>query len=263
MLGGRTVACAAALFAVSCGAPLMKLPSGPGAAAPDAVSLLAEATSVCRMISTISTEVGVSGSLGGHRVRGRLLAGLATPASLYIEAPAPFGAPLFVLGASGGDATLLLPRDRRVLEHGRPEEVLAAVAGVPLDPAELRATLTGCVAGPDAASDGRSLGPDWRVVDGERTRYLRREHPAGPWRLVAVIRPGEAGWRADYRNFVNDLPRTVRLTSNQPQRFDLRLELSQVELNVDLQPSTFQISIPPGAAPISLDDLRVNGPLAR
>ena len=50
---------------------------------------------------------------------------------------APFGQPLFIFVATGDDATLLLPRDERVLEHGRPDAVLEAVAGVPLGAADL------------------------------------------------------------------------------------------------------------------------------
>ena len=187
----------AAVSAASCGAPLMKLPMGPGEPAPDAAPLLAEATSACRKVSTISAEVAVSGSVQGSRLRGRLLAGLAAPDALYMEAPAPFGAPMFVMGAIGGEATLVLPRDRRVLEHGRPEEILSAIAGVPLSPAELRAALTGCT-GDDGLNAGgtRAFGADWRVLDGDPVRYLRRERAQGPWRLVSVVRSGSDGWRA-------------------------------------------------------------------
>ena len=191
MTAARAAVFAAAVLAASCGAPLMKLPTGPGAPTSDAAALLEQATAACRRVSTISAELAVSGSVGGRRLRGRLLAGLAAPASLYIEAPAPFGAPLFVLGASGGEATLLLPRDRRVLEHGLPGEVLAAITGVPLDPADLKATLTGCVKGAVSDTDeARSFGDGWRVIAGDRVRYLRRERPADPWRLVSVVRSG-------------------------------------------------------------------------
>jgi len=264
MIDARAVAVIAALCTASCGAPLMKLPAGPGVPSPDAASLLAQATGTCSRISTISAEVAVSGSAGGQRLRGRLLTGLAAPRSLYLEAPAPFGAPLFVIGSFDGDATLLLPRDRRVLEHGRPEEILQAVTGVPLDPAELRATLTGCpVDLATEASDARAVGEHWRVLGGDEIRYLRRERTAAPWRLVSVVRSGADGWRADYRNFVNELPRSIRLLSAEPRRFDLRLELSQVELNVDLEPSTFRVSVPPGTEPISIEELRAGGPLSR
>jgi hypothetical protein len=265
MSAARAAALAlAALFATSCGAPLLKLPTGAGTAAPDALDALAQATRTCRSVSTISAEIAVSGSVGGHRIRGRLLAGLAAPASMYMEAPAPFGAPLFILAAAGGDATLLLPRDRRVLEHGHPDQVLEAVAGVPMDPADLRLTLTGCAR--DAQYDpaaARAFGDLWRVIPGSPELYLRRDRAADPWRLVSVAQGGAAGWRADYRDFLNDLPRSISLVSADTRRFDLRLALSQVELNVSLEPTTFRVSIPPGTEPLTLDELRGSGPLSR
>src|SRR5207247_11119018 len=134
----------AALISASCSARLLKLPSGAGTPAPDAAGALAEATAACRTVSTITAEMAVSGSVGGRRLRARLLAGLASPASARLEAVAPFGPPLFFFVARGGDATLYLPRDDRVLEHGRPAAVLEAIAGVPLDAADLRVTLIGC-----------------------------------------------------------------------------------------------------------------------
>ena len=67
---------------------------------------------------------------GARRLRARLNAGLIAPAAAYLEAPAPFGAPLFVFSADADDATLLLPRDQRVLEHGRSSEVFEAITGV-------------------------------------------------------------------------------------------------------------------------------------
>ena len=259
----RAVAFAAALCAASCGAPLLKLPAGPGVPSSDAAALLDQATAACRRVTTISAEVSVSGSVGGRRVRGRLLAGLAAPDFLYIEAPAPFGAPLFIIGASGGDATVLLPRDRRVLEHGRPGDVLEAIAGVPLGPADLRATLTGCAAAAAGNEETRAFGSDWRLIPGDRLRYLRRDRLTDPWRLVTVTATGPGGWRAEYRNFMDDLPRSLRLTSNEPRRFDLRLDLSQVDLNVALDASTFRVAIPQGVQPIAIEELRASGPLSR
>jgi hypothetical protein len=263
MRSARAAVFAAALLTTSCGAPLMKLPAGPGVPAPDAANLLEQATTACSKVKTLSAEVGVSGSVNGSRVRGRLLAGVAVPDSLYMEAPAPFGAPVFILGATGGDATLLLPRDRRVLEHGRPDEVLAAVTGVPLTPAELSATLTGCTSTAGTGAETRAFGNDWRVIAGEPVRYLHRDRADAPWRLVSVVHSGDAGWRADYSNFGNELPRSIRLIATERKRFDLRLELSQVDLNVELEPSAFRVKVPAGTQPISLEELRAGGPLSR
>ncbi len=255
------------LGATACGAPLMKLPAGTGTPALDAADALAEATRVCRGVRTLTAEVAVSGSAGGHRVRGRLSAGVAAPASARLEAVAPFGPPLFIFVATNDDATLLLPRDDRVLEHGRPDAVLDAVAGVPLDAADLHTTLTGC-APPVPQPSGRALGPDWRVVvtsarsAGDRL-YLHRDGGAQPWRLVGSVHEGSTDfvWRAEYRDFQNGLPRSIRVTSlrSNPQSdraFDLTLALSQVEANVPLGADVFRVEIPRSADPITLAELR-------
>ena len=252
----------AALLMSSCGAPLLKLPTGPGSPATDAAAVVAQATAACRAVKTITLEMAVHGSAGGRRLRGRLTAGLAQPASARLEAVAPFGQPVFVFVASGNDASLLLPRDRRVLEHGRPADVFEAVSGVPVDAAQLRALVTGCSAspaGPDA-SDTVAFGENWRVApDGADNVYFRRDASSAPWRLVTTVRRG--AWRADYSMFDGNLPRTVRLVSERPGRFDLQLDLSQVELDVALGPEAFRLPQAVAAAPITLDELRRSGPL--
>src|SRR5712671_5042122 len=175
------------MVCASCVPPLLKLPPGPGALAPDGRMAIDDATAACRRVSHVTLEIGVSGSIGGRRTRGRLSAGLARPDSARIEAVAPFGQPLFIFVAARDEATLLLPRDSRVLEHGRPDAVLEGVAGVPLDAPALLAVITGCAAAPDAASV-RALGDTWRVAaDGSDEVYFNREGPSVPWRLVATV----------------------------------------------------------------------------
>jgi hypothetical protein len=231
----------------------MKLPTGPMTPASDAREAVAQATRGCGRIDALTAEVGVSGSVDGQRVRARMIVGVARPSSARIEAAAPFGAPVFVFVARGDEATLLLPRDDRVLEHGRPDAVLDAAAGVPLDPAALRATLTACAEHPDVAA-ARAIGDAWRVVhDGDGDLYLRRDPPGAPWRIVATVRPA---WRAEYRDFDGDVPRGVRLTGADPRHFDLRLALSQVEINPTLGGDAFVVPVPRSAVPITLDELR-------
>jgi hypothetical protein len=275
----RPVVALVAAFAASCGAHLTKLPSGPGVpvSAQDAAAALAQATAACRAVRTLTAEVAVSGSAAGHRLRGRLSAGIAAPASVRLEAVAPFGPPLFIFVATGDDAGLLLPRDGRVLEHGRPEQVLDAVAGVPLGAADLEATLTGCATSPESAAvQARQVGDAWQIVTRGRDDelYLHRDAAARPWRLVAVVRRvGDRTWRAEYRDHRNGLPITVRVASvGAPERsshgtagaaaFDLQLVLSQVETNVALGEDAFKIQTPKSATPIELDELRRSGPLA-
>ncbi len=251
------------LLTLSCATPLMSLPAGPGAVATDAAAALAEATGVCRRINSITAEVGVLGRVGGRRTRGRLLAGLASPAFAYLDAPAPFGASLFIFAAREDGATLLLPRDRRVLESRSPSELLEAVTGLPLDPGELRTTLTGCDAS-DEVAGARALGRDWRMIPGRRERYLRRGGPDDPWRLVLVVArdPGRPAWRAEYRDFSSSVPRAIRLVSAEPGAFDLQLTLSQVEINTTIDVEAFHPPVPPTFTPISIEELRDAGPMA-
>jgi hypothetical protein len=237
----------------------MKLPSGPGAPAADAADALAQATGACRGIRTLTAEVAASGKVGGQRFRARLSVGVAAPASARIEAVAPFGAPYFVLAANDDDTTLLLPRDERVLQHGRSAEVLDAVAGVPLSAGDLHAVLSGC-APPMPQAEGRALGADWRVLTDAAgsALYLHRAAAAQPWQLVAVV--GRA-WRVDYHDPLDGVPRTLRITSAARDAaagstFDLTLALSQIETNVPLGPEVFRVDVPRAAQPITLDELR-------
>lgn len=258
---GLVVVCA--LLCAGCAKPLMKLPTGPGMPATDAQDAVASATIACRNVSTITAEIGASGSVAGQRFRARLSAGLAAPASARLEAAAPFGAPMFIFVATGDDATLLLPHDGRVLEHGRPDAVLEAIAGLPLNAGDLRTALTGCPASPDVAA-AKQLDADWRLVpDGPNQVYLHRvpQSPGpqvpDPWRVVAIVfHAAQNDWRAEYREFEDGLPHSVRFVSNKSDRFDLRLALSQVDLNTPLGPEVFRLQVPPDADPITIDELK-------
>jgi hypothetical protein len=237
----------------------MKLPTGAGTAAPDAAEALAQATATCLGIRTLSAEVAASGKVGGQRFRARLSIGVAAPASARLEAVAPFGPPIFILAAHDDETTLLLPRDARVLQHGRSADVLDAAAGVPLSAADLRVVLTGCTP-PVSQPEGRALGADWRMIatgTGDAL-YLHRSGEREPWQLVAASR---APWRAEYHDHQNGLPRTIRITSAAGPRtdagsFDVTLALSQVDTNVPLGPEVFRVEIPSGTQPITLDELR-------
>jgi hypothetical protein len=263
----RALVAAVACVTAACSAPLMKLPAGPGTPAADATDALTQATAACRGIRTLTTEIALSGSVGGRRTRGRLLAGVAAPASVRLEAVAPFGAPVFILVATDDDATLLLPRDDLVLEHGRPADVLDAVAGVPLDAADLHTTLTGCAPEMPGAT-GRALGSDWRLMTGSAAGssydiYLRRDGDGRPWRLVSVRRGSgdDRSWRADYDDHLNGLPRSIHITSGGDgsaidRAFNLTLDLAQVETNTPLEAEVFRVTVPPSAEPITLDELR-------
>jgi len=262
----------AALAASSCGTPLMRLPAGPGSPASDSPEAFAEATRACDAVSSMTADASVSGSAGGRRLRARLSLGVQSPASARLEAIGPFARPLFVLVARGDAATLLLNEDNRILDGARPQAVLEALTGVPLDAAGLRDALTGCISGaaPPRADpgpsgvEGRQVGDDWRVVqNGSQSIYLHRNPRTAPWRLVAVVHMSSDSpeWRAEYRDFVDGLPRTIRFVSSDPDRFNLRLDLRDVERNPALAAEAFEVRIPALARPITLDELRRAGPL--
>ena len=75
-----------------------------------------------------------------------------------------------------------------------------------------------------------------------------------------IHRPsGQPAWRAEYRDHLNGLPRSIRVASvdaGAAAGFDLTLGLSQVETNVPLEANVFRVEIPRSAGPITLDELR-------
>jgi hypothetical protein len=251
-----------AVGAAACAPRLTKLPSGPGTLAPDFARVVVEATEACRRVQSITAEIAVTGSIGGQRARVHLVAGFA-PTAGRIEAVAPFGAPLFIFVASGNDGTLLFPRDDRVVEHGRPAELLEAVAGVPLAAGDLLRTMTGC-AMPEPLASPQAIGENWRTVagGGGAKIYLHRETASAPWRLVTVFNPGQGqqwSWRADYDQFEDGLPRVIRFVGADRRRFNIQLALSQVETNVPLGPEVFRVDVPRDAERISIEELRRGG----
>ena len=259
----RVVCLLAALVACSCARHGLKLPTGAGEPASDGREALAQATGACAAIRTFTAEVGLSGKIHGQRLRAHLLLGAAAPASARVEAVAPIGAPIFIFIARGSEATLLMPRDNRVLQHARPDDVLGAIAGVPLTPEELRFTLTGCWPPVPDVSGARRFGDSWRVIDisGKDTVTLHRARSADPWRIAAAVRHDQQGgrWQATYDDFQHDLPHAIRISSaaaSGGSAYDLQLSLSQLETNVPLDDEAFRVKIPGDAAPISLDELR-------
>jgi hypothetical protein len=254
-----------AVLTASCGARLMKLPTGVGAAAPDFLAATAQAMSACESLKTMTAEIAVSGSVAGHRLRARLLGGFTSSAA-RLEAVAPAGPPFFIFVANKEDATLLLPREDRVIEHGRSDAVLEAIAGVRIGPAGLFEALTGCVV--PRWRYAERVGDTWRIgttEDGVKL-YLHRDSTSTPWQAAAMLSPGIGqawSWRADYRDIHGGLPRSVSLVSADRHQFSLQLTLSQVETGVPLEADVFRVRIPPSAQPIALEELRQSGPFAR
>lgn len=155
----------ASLSAAACGPKRLTLPTDAGMPLADLQAVHDGVSRACRGARTLTAELALSGHAGRTRLRGRVVAGFERPAAMRLEGVAPFGPPAFILVARGGDATLLLPREERVVTGASPEDVLGALTGVALAPADLQAILTGCVVPVPHPTAGRLHGNGWISID--------------------------------------------------------------------------------------------------
>jgi len=258
------LACGLLLAAGGCAARGLRLPSGDGEPFPDFQGAFDEAAAGCRQARSLTAELAVSGRVGRQKIRGRILAGFERPSSLRLEGVAPFGPPAFILAASPAGATLLLPRDPAVLTGEPPEAILAALVGIALQPSQLQSVVAGCGLGSSAPTGGRSFGEGWARVDlsGGGSAYLRSER--GRWQIQAATAPPV---RVEYGERQSGRPASIRLVleneAGEGARADLRLRVSQVQINVGLDPAAFTVRVPAAAVKITLEELRQAGPLGQ
>lgn len=237
----------------------VSLPGGTGTDDPAAIERFADATRHCREVSTWSAEMSVAGTVRQRNLRVKVLAGTTARGNLRLEGLAPFGAPIFVLVASEAQASLLLPRDQRVVRDVPVSQLLEALVGLSLSGEDLHALLTGCPGAASEPRDGLRLADGWHSVrtgDG-RTAYLHDE--GGTSRVMsAELGPLTVGYGA----FAGSAPRELRLVTGTTPAASarLRLQLSQVEENPSLPDEAFRLDEPPGVRPMSLAELRAWGP---
>lgn len=228
-------------------------PAGAGSADPSAVSALEAVTAHCRPLRTATTDMRLSGRAGNERVRARLLAGFAEPASVRLEALAPFGGPALVLASDGATTTVLFPREKQVVRDAPVAAVLEALTGLALDAADLRRMIFGCL--PTTGGRGAAYGDGWQVVDAGATRvFLRRG---------VLVAADDRGWQIDYALPQGGIARQVRVRRTTAAGvIDLTAVLGDVATNVDLDPRAFAVDVPADATTLSLDELRRASPLA-
>ena len=187
-------------------------PRPAGAATPDptAAAAFEAATASCRGFRSIEGELALSGRAGGERVRGRVLTGLEAGGAVRLEAPAPFGAPFFILAGKDEKATLVLPRERRVLKDTAVSAVLERLTGLTLGADDLRLIVSGCLVDRATPADGRQFPGGWQAVTigPERVAYLRTVQ-GRPTLVAADYGP----WRVDYSQHAGGFPRAVRVRS--------------------------------------------------
>jgi hypothetical protein len=259
--GGILAAVLVLALTTACAPRLAPLPSNPGTPFPDAGDAYVRATEHCQKVQTMAAVLAISGRAAGDRFRAKVDAGFAASGRVRLELPAP-GKPFFVFVTNGNRATLVLPRDGRVLENAPPDKTLEALAGIDLDPDALRAIVAGCGFGAGIPTEGKAFGKGWAAVTvNQSTNWL--QEIAGVWRLMAASR-GPLDVR--YADFANDRPSTIRLRTSPgtgPQATDLVIRLSQVDVNQPLGDDAFRVEIPADAKPLTLEELRRSGPLGR
>jgi hypothetical protein len=242
----------------ACATRRINFPTDTGTPLPDAATIHQQVSAACRGVRTLTMELALSGRAGSQRLRGRVIGGFERPASMRLEGVAPFGPPAFILVTRGQDATLVLPRDNGVVRGARAEEILGALTGVALAPADLQAVLTGCVEPAPEMVDGRLHQGGWASITlrGGAVVYLQQRN--GAWQVVAARRDG---WAIEYPAWQAQLPQQVHLQSTGAVPVDLTARVSQLETNVDVDASAFDVTVPPGAVTVTLEELRESGPL--
>lgn len=235
------------------------LPAGGGTPYAGFAAAYDQATAACRGVKTIAASMGMSGKAGSTTLRGRIDAGFAAPDRARLEGLHPvFGGPVFVLVAEGGRGTLVLTREDRVLRDAPPEQIVEALAGVPLGPDTLRTAISGCGFG-GSPGDGREYSNGWIAAStGDGDTYLRRG--GSGWEVAAATRGPVTIAYADY---ASGRPSTIRIRAEASGRTnaDVTLRLSDVDINTTLDQRTFQIELPDRPIPLTLEELRRAGPL--
>ncbi len=255
---------------ISCAARLPPRPSGTPGPDPTAADTFAAATASCRGFRSIEGELALSGRAGEERVRGRVITGLEAGGAVRLEVPAPFGAPFFILAGRNEIATLILPRERRVLKDTPVPAVLERLTGLSLGADDLRLILSGCLVETPAPTDGRQWPGGWQAVTigPERVAYLRTVQ--GRPTLVAA---DYGRWHVDYSQHANGFPRVVRVRSaralssasakaSADPAIDITARVEQLEVNTQINPRAWEVEVPSDADPMTLDELRSIAPLA-
>jgi hypothetical protein len=248
-------------LAAACGGKQVQLPADPGTPLPGFADIHRDLAAGCAGIRTLTTGISLAGSAGGDRLRGTLAAGFRTPNDMRLEFRAgPLRTVIFTLAANADGATLVLPRDKQVVRGPRGEDILGAITGIDLSPADLLAILTGCVVPSPSPTGGRSHPGGWVSIDlgGAATLYTQRS--GNRWRLRAARR---GPWRIEYLEWpdASRFPRRIALAADAPVAVDLQATLTEPEANVDLGDDVFVVMVPRDADVIPLEQLRRSGPL--
>ena len=248
----------AMLLATAACAPKVNLalPAGSGTPLADVAAAEQVARTACATHPAITADLRLSGRIDGERVRGTLQVGV-TRDTMRLEGLAPFGAPVFVLAAQPGRATLLLPRESAVARGDSAADLLDAVVGVALTPADLLAVVSGCGLADRTVRGGAAFGAEWTRVDleGDRRLWIRRLGEAGP---PAIVAAEDDRWRVEYTRRDAGWPTAIRLLQRAtgPVRTDAVFAVDAPEAMDALPAGALDVEIPKDAREVALADLR-------
>ena len=221
---------------------------------------MARTTATCQSRQSYSGSLGLTGKLGARRIPGLASAVLfvvvTRDGQVGIEAQVS-SQRVFRLGGTAERATLLLPADGRVVID-RADDIVDALIGVRLGPERLFGILGGCGAVGAGPVAGERVGDVLRVKTAAATVFLARV--AGEWRPRAV---DFDDLLVDYREWKDGLPLSVLLRSRggTDHAAVLTLTVKSADLDAPIRASAFQVNVPEGTLPMSIDELRSTGPL--
>jgi hypothetical protein len=118
--------------------------------------------------------------------------------------------------------------------------------------------VSGCGFGAVEPSGGRSFDGQWfAVTTGSATTYLRQIE--GRWRVVAAT---HEGLTVLYSGFSAGRASTLQLEAP-ASKANVTAVLSDMNINLPMEPSVFEVTVPADAEPLTLDELRRAGPLGQ
>lgn len=249
---------AIALSLTACAARAPARPSGTPGPDPTATDAFTTATAACRGFRSMTGALSLSGRAAGERIRGRVIAGLEAGGSVRLEGVAPFGPPVFILAGKAERATLLLPREHRVLEDTAVSAVLERLTGLALGADDLRLMVSGCLVDQATPLDGRQWPGGWQAVTlaPDRVAYLRVQHGR-----PVVVAADYGPWHLDYAEHLSGYPRVVRVRRANDGTTDVTARVGELEVNTAINPLAFTLEVPSDAEPMTLDELRAVAPL--
>jgi hypothetical protein len=254
----RLVLVALAVTLAACAARTPPRPAGTPGPDPTAAGAFTRATAACRGFRSLEGELSLSGRAAGERIRGRVIAGLEAGGSVRLEGLAPFGAPIFILAGKAERATLLLPREHRVLKETAVSAVLERLTGLALGADDLRLMLSGCLADNAAPAEGRQWPGGWQAVTlaADRIAYVRLQQGR-----PLVVAADYGAWHLDYSEHVSGFPRVVRVRRSGDATTDITARVGELQVNTTINPLAFVLEVPSDAEPMTLDELRSVAPL--